>query len=94
MMQGVSSWGTIGINRKKPFKVMVCAVTLLAFLFNIISYDLAWAVRTPSELTHVGPDRADSPGFVKELSIDSFKLPAYLGYVRNSDKGMSPTTEG
>ena len=29
----------INTSRKRPFKVMVCAVTMVAFLFNIFAYD-------------------------------------------------------
>lgn len=28
---------------KKPFKVIICLVTCVAFFVNIFAYDLAWA---------------------------------------------------
>ena len=141
------------IIKRKPFKVLVCLVTLWSFLFNTVSYDLAllsplgfvgqaWAAtprrglpsdsslarpsaplgtspeqgrrtrggtepsrstRTPLEPTGVGSNRAvlrqaqdspeqgrragspDSPGaIIKELSVDTFSLPEYLGRVKDS----------
>ena len=76
---------------KRPFKVLVCLVTLWSFLFNTVSYDLvlqAWAARTPLEPTGVGSNRAggpDSPGaIIKELSVGTFSLPGYLGYIKDS----------
>lgn len=79
--------GSFGI-KNKPFKVIICLVTLMAFLFNTVSYDLAWAARTPSELPGGGSDRAgspDSPGFIiKELRVDTFTLPEYLGRIKDS----------
>ena len=69
--------------QKKPFKVIVCAVTLMAFLFNIVSYDLAWATGTPSELPGSGSDRAGSPGVFKELDPVTFILPEYLGTIKD-----------
>ncbi|MDD5174697.1 MAG: hypothetical protein PHV48_07755, partial [Candidatus Omnitrophica bacterium] len=77
-----NSCAIIGHNR--PFKVAVCAVTLVAFLFNVVSYDLAWAARTPSELTSVSPDRAVGPGALKELNTATFTLPQHLGTIKDS----------
>ncbi|KJJ84488.1 conserved hypothetical protein, membrane [Candidatus Omnitrophus magneticus] len=74
---------------RKPFKVLVCLVTLVAFLFNTISYDVVWAVGTPSALTGRGADRADGPEFIKELHINTFTLPEYLGRVKDSYKSNS-----
>ena len=68
----------------KPFKVLVCLVTLTAFLFNTVSYDFAWAAGTPSELPGGGSDRAGSTGAFKELNPATFTLPAYLGTVKDS----------
>ena len=68
----------------RPFKVMVSIVTLVAFIANIISYDVAWAARTPLGLSPDGSKRADGPGFIKELHPDTFTLPGYLGRVNDS----------
>ena len=71
----------------KPLKVIVCAITLVAFVFNIVSYDIAWADRTPSALTSVGADRAVSPvspGDFKELHVKTFSLPQSLGTIKDS----------
>ncbi|MFA6141711.1 MAG: hypothetical protein WC738_00250, partial [Candidatus Omnitrophota bacterium] len=72
------------ISHNRPFKVVVCIVTLVAFLFNIVSYDLAWAAGTPSELTSVGSDRAGIPGAFKELNPVTFALPQHLGTIKDS----------
>lgn len=78
------------LRNKKPFKVLVCLVTLVAFLFNTTYFDVAWAVGTPSELPGGGPDRAGSPGFIfKELNPDTFSLPEYLGHVKDSWSAIS-----
>ncbi|MFH0763665.1 MAG: hypothetical protein V1927_01520 [Candidatus Omnitrophota bacterium] len=62
-------------RKNRPFKVVVCAITLVAFIANIISYDLAWAdsPATPAE----------SVTF-KELNPDNFILPVYLGTIKDS----------
>ena len=79
-----------GIPRiKKPFKVLVCLVTLVAFLCNTIFFDVAWAVGTPSVLPGGGTDRAGGPGVVKDLNVDTFTIPEYLGQVRDSFKASS-----
>ena len=93
-----------GIIRKRPYKVMVSAITLVAFLFNIIASDFAWAARTPLELTSVGPNRADSPGLsssakasedkLKGLNVGTFALPEYLGHIKDAWSSSSdPTIE-
>lgn len=71
---------------RKPFKVLVCLVTLAAFLFNTISYDVVWAVGMPSALTGRGSDRAGGSGILKELHVDTFTLPGYLGRIKDSYK--------
>lgn len=88
MIVGRSS-STNGIFRKGPFKVLVCLVTLWSFLFSTISYDLAWAARTTLELSADGSNRAGSPGVVKELNVDTFTLPEYLGRINDSWKGSA-----
>ncbi|MFA5143730.1 MAG: twin-arginine translocation signal domain-containing protein [Candidatus Omnitrophota bacterium] len=77
------------LRNRKPFKVLVCLVTLVAFLVNTVSFDVAWAIGTPSGLPGGGSDRADGPGFVKGLNVDTFTLPEYLGLVRDSFKAKS-----
>ena len=78
------------IRRLGPFKVLVTLVTLWSFLFSLVSCDLAWAIRTPLEPTGVGSNRAGGPGAViKELNVDTFALPEYLGQVRDSFKANS-----
>ena len=74
---------------KRPFKVLVCLVTLWSFLFNTVSFDLAWAARAPLELSGDGSNRAGGPGVVKELRVDTFTLPEYLGRIKDSWRGNS-----
>ena len=76
-------------KRMGPLKVLVTLVTLWSFLFSLVSYDLAWATRTPSEPTGVSSDRAGSPSAVKGLNVDTFAIPEYLGQVRDSFKANS-----
>ena len=84
MLENARSNMDIGIITKRPFKVVACFITLVAFFVNIFTYDLAWAARTPSELTGVCSDRAGSPGLLKELNVKTFILPEYLGHVKYS----------
>ena len=86
--------------RKGPLKVTVCLVTLWSFLFNIVFTDVlfdakAWAARQPLELSRAsslgsdGPSRLPvsvirSSSSVKELRVDTFRLPEYLGTIRDS----------
>ena len=77
------------LRKKKPFKVLVCLVTLVAFLFSTISFDVAWAVGTPSGSPGGGSDRAGGPGVVKGLNVDTFTIPEYLGQIRDSFKSNS-----
>lgn len=80
-------------NSKKPFKVIVCLVTLVAFFVNTFSYDLAllrpldfveqaWAATDAAGLPSVGPAGAGGPGSPKELRVDTFMLPSHLGTVQ------------
>ena len=80
---------SVGIPIKGPFKVVVSFITLVAFIFNIISYDLAWAVRTPVELSGDGSNRAGGPGFIKELHPGTFTLPEHIGNIKDSHNSGS-----
>ena len=87
MLDARSDRDAIGLLKKKPFKVVISFITLVAFLFNTVSYDYAWAARTPSALTSVSADRAVSPvspGAFKELNVKTFSLPQSLGTVKDS----------
>ncbi len=92
---------------KRPFKAIACAITLVAFIFNTVSYDIAWADRTPSALTSVGADsRAVSPvspgpvrnvvsngaGAFKELNVKTFTLPQSLGTIKDAWSSSNPLT--
>ncbi|MCX5667083.1 MAG: hypothetical protein NTY34_02070 [Candidatus Omnitrophica bacterium] len=46
----------------------------------------AWAARSPSGLTSVGPDSTGSPSPLKSLSAATFTLPLELGYVQESSE--------
>lgn len=88
----------------KPLKVLVCTITLMAFFINIFAYDLAWAAGTPSGLTSVGSDRAGSSGVssfakasedrFKELNVNTFILPEYLGHIKDSWAPNSRLVDG
>ena len=76
--------------RKGPLKVMVCLVTLWSFLFNIVFTDIlfdnkAWAAKEPLEPTRAGSMGPGGTGSsFKELNVETFRLPEYLGMVRDS----------
>ncbi|MFA5142714.1 MAG: hypothetical protein WC522_00920 [Candidatus Omnitrophota bacterium] len=80
--------GYIRIIMRRPFKAMTSVIALMAFVFNTLYYDIAWADRTPSVLTSVGTDpRAVSPvspGTFKELNVKTFNLPQSLGTIKDS----------
>ncbi len=82
----------------RPLKVIACNITLVAFLFNIISIDMtqlrsaeARAGEPSPELTSVSSVKDGSPGIIKEFNIDTFALPEYLGQVKDKSKGSSDT---
>ena len=69
---------------KKPFKVMVSIITLWAFLFNALCYDVTWAVNNPVASSNIKLADAVSLGSLKELHVSTFVLPDYLGSVKDS----------
>jgi len=75
----------IWINRHRPFRVLVSAITLVAFLFTTIYSDVAWAVGT-SGFSSVGPANPTGPGLLKELNVETFFIPEYMGFLRDSFK--------
>ena len=88
---------------KRPFKVLVCLVTLAAFLFNTVSYDLvllrplsfveqAWAVGKPSGFPDGGSARAGGLRPSKGLRVGSFTLPEYLGRIKETWQSSSRNT--
>ena len=52
--------------------------------------DSAWAVGTPSALPGRGADRADGSGSLKELHVDTFILPEYLGHIKDQYRSNKP----
>ncbi|MBU0605270.1 MAG: hypothetical protein KKH77_03160, partial [Candidatus Omnitrophica bacterium] len=87
MIDARSNSLSIGSHHSKPYIVIVCMITVTAFLVNTLSCNLAWADRAPSELTSVGSDRAVSPvspGLFKELKARTFALPQSLGMVKDA----------
>ena len=102
-MSDARSDSYIRFNQRKPFKVVVCAITLVAFFVNTFAYDIAWAGGTPSELTSVGSDRATGPGLsssanasedrLRELDPATFKLPDSLGTIKDSWSPRNPNSK-
>ena len=88
----ITARSNVALLKYKPFKVLVCLVTLVAFLCNTVLFDSAWAVGTPSTLTGRGVDGAGGSGSLKELNIDTFALPEYLGQIKETCKGGSGKT--
>jgi hypothetical protein len=86
------------MRKFRPLKVIACNITLVAFMFNIISLDLAQfcsaearAGEPSPELTSVGPVKDGGPGIIKEFNIDTFALPEHLGQVKDKSKGSADT---
>lgn len=70
-------------GKRMPLKMLLCMITLATFLFNAVYYDPAWAIGAPSVLTDRDTNRADGAGYLKELQIDTFFLPAFLGHIND-----------
>ena len=73
------------------FYRLIAAITLIAFITTTIIQDIAWADRTPSGLTAVGPDRAalrqaqDSHEHSRRAAgPGTFTIPAHLGTVKDA----------
>ncbi|MDO8536520.1 MAG: radical SAM protein [Candidatus Omnitrophota bacterium] len=78
---------------KKPLKVLVCIVTLMAFLSNTVLFDAAWAVGSPSTFTGRGVDRAGGSGFYKVMmDINNLSVPLRFGEIREASKGTNGKT--
>ncbi len=88
----MSSGGSVSkyINFK-PLKVICCLITLMAFLFNILSFDVAWALKTSSSGLNKENVNAASVPSLNELNVDTFTLPVYLGRVTIRTKGDGHT---
>ncbi|MFA5084934.1 MAG: hypothetical protein WC482_01050, partial [Candidatus Omnitrophota bacterium] len=83
MFNARSDRDTIGLLKKRPFKVIISFITLMAFLFNTVSYEIAllrplgftgqaWADITPKE------------DIFKELNVKTFSLPQNLGTIKDA----------
>jgi phosphotransferase system HPr-like phosphotransfer protein len=70
------------LNRK-PFRALVCLVTLVAFTATSVLSDAAWAVTTAPMFPGRDVGAADGPGNFKELNVDTFTLPAFLGMIND-----------
>ncbi|UCD55175.1 MAG: HEAT repeat domain-containing protein [Candidatus Omnitrophota bacterium] len=78
---------------KRPYKGIIVFITIWSFLFNTVGPDIllekAWAAGTPLEPARVGSDRAGGPGPFKELNVNTFTLPQYLGHIKDMHKADS-----
>ena len=72
---------------KRPLKVMVVIITLWSFLFNTVLCDVTWAAKSTVGSTSLGPTGTGGSGIFKELNVDTFSLPEYLGHIKDSCKG-------
>ena len=79
--------------RKGPLKAIISIVALWSFLFNIVCFDVAWAVRVPSESSRVDSNGADSPGFPRmDLTVDNVSIPLGFGEIKNTFRGTNGKT--
>ncbi|MBN1527039.1 MAG: hypothetical protein JW919_05625, partial [Candidatus Omnitrophica bacterium] len=76
-------------RRGRPLRKMVCLITAIAFLFNIVYADLSLAIVTTPEYASPSARAAKIVSAAKELRVDTFNLPEYLGSVK--DKHRSET---
>lgn len=76
-------------RRGEPFKKTVCLITAVAFLFNTVYADLSLAITTTPEYASPAAKAAKTIPPVKELRVDTFTLPEYLGSIK--DKHRSDT---
>ncbi len=74
----------------RPYKVIICIVTIWSFLFNTVFQgigiqDLAWAQRSDLGFTGVGPKIGSGPGrnMTRLLNPEAFNMPSYLGQVKH-----------
>lgn len=72
------------LRKNRTFKILVCLITLITFSFNTVCFNATLAVGTPSELPGNNPDKTDSSDLFKELHVDTFTLPEYLGHIKDS----------
>ena len=75
---------------KRPYKVIVCLVTIWSFLFTSVFQgisigDLAWAREGGIGLPGVSPDARSAPGrkVTNGLKVDGFSLPGYFSHSRD-----------
>ncbi|MCK4463252.1 MAG: diguanylate cyclase, partial [Candidatus Omnitrophica bacterium] len=80
----VKSWGT-RLNLKKAITML----TVIAFLFNILYQDLAWAIAQEPLLT---PSSEGVPVGPAEFNSEEFILPSYLGHAEDLSIGTSGKT--
>lgn len=66
----------VAIRRSKPLCVIANAITLVAFLFNMVCVDLAY-----------GADAQNPAAVVKELRAETLNLPEYLGQIKDRYHG-------
>ncbi|MFA6636558.1 MAG: tetratricopeptide repeat protein [Candidatus Omnitrophota bacterium] len=69
--------------KRKPLRVLVSLVTLAAFFTTTVLHDAAWAVMATPIFTGRDVAVSDGPGNFKELNVDAFTLPVFLGTVND-----------
>lgn len=91
-MSDARSNGVHGLILYKPFKVVVCAITLAAFLFTTVAQDFAWAVNTAPK-----SEPYSIPAPVAEFTPDNIAIPESLGTVKyswSSSRKLSTMDQG
>jgi NTE family protein len=77
--------------RSGSYGLIVSIITLGVFLFTTFSQDIAWAAKGPMELASLGSKGAAGAGSFKELNVETFSIPAYLGHIKDSWQPASST---
>jgi serine/threonine protein kinase/uncharacterized SAM-binding protein YcdF (DUF218 family)/SAM-dependent methyltransferase/GNAT superfamily N-acetyltransferase/predicted MPP superfamily phosphohydrolase len=68
----------------------VAVITLVAFITTILPVDAAWAARTSSGPSSVGPVRGSSQAVsFKEINVETFAIPDHIGKVKDYYKADS-----
>lgn len=80
---------SILVCTKRPLKVLVILVTLWSFLFNAVYFNQSEAVGETLEHSPDAYNGSGGFGSEKELRVNTFVLPEYLGRVVDSYNGNS-----
>ena len=70
----------------------VASITVITFFISSLPVERALAAGMPAVFTHASSSGAGSHNLLRNLNVETFSLPAYLGYVKDSwnSKSQNP----